>query len=296
MDLNNKLKGIPHIYYFNLDNRTDRREWMENQFKYWGIENYTRISGTKYLASKYKDWCDIHIQNSLFTINPPLIANLITHLEAIKNWLENTNEEYLILLEDDASLEFIKYWHFDWEYLMNNIPYDWDCIQLGFVSLKYYHFFLHPKTRHSYYGPCMINRYYAQKLVKLHFDNGLYKIFNKVADLDFINKNCPNFFSQSATVDYAITHPGRTYCIPLLSVNANFASFENYVKIDRPEFYILHKININWWKNERDKFTLRDFFIYGKPYDHLMTKYINYPGIMGIYANEELILNEYHKK
>jgi hypothetical protein len=53
MDLNNKLKGIPHIYYFNLDNRTDRREWMENQFKSWNIQNYTRISGSKYLGSKY---------------------------------------------------------------------------------------------------------------------------------------------------------------------------------------------------------------------------------------------------
>jgi hypothetical protein len=32
MDLNNKLKGIPHIYYLNLDNRVDRKEYMENQF------------------------------------------------------------------------------------------------------------------------------------------------------------------------------------------------------------------------------------------------------------------------
>ena len=32
-----KLKSIPHIYWLNLDADTHRREYMENQFKYWEI-------------------------------------------------------------------------------------------------------------------------------------------------------------------------------------------------------------------------------------------------------------------
>ena len=39
-----KLKGIPPIYYINLDDQPERAQYMEEQFKYWGIENYTRIS------------------------------------------------------------------------------------------------------------------------------------------------------------------------------------------------------------------------------------------------------------
>ena len=39
-----KLDGLPHIYYINLDDQEDRREYMEDQFEYWGVENYTRIS------------------------------------------------------------------------------------------------------------------------------------------------------------------------------------------------------------------------------------------------------------
>ena len=39
-----KLKGLPHIYCINLDDKTDRWESMETQFKYWEIENYTRVS------------------------------------------------------------------------------------------------------------------------------------------------------------------------------------------------------------------------------------------------------------
>ena len=39
-----KLKGLPQIYYINLDDQPERRVYMEAQFKYWEIENYTRIS------------------------------------------------------------------------------------------------------------------------------------------------------------------------------------------------------------------------------------------------------------
>ena len=32
MDLNNKLKNIPKIYYINLDERPDRKNYIESQF------------------------------------------------------------------------------------------------------------------------------------------------------------------------------------------------------------------------------------------------------------------------
>ena len=39
-----KLKGMSPIYCINLDGQPERWEYMETQFKYWGIENYERIS------------------------------------------------------------------------------------------------------------------------------------------------------------------------------------------------------------------------------------------------------------
>ena len=39
-----KLNCIPPIYYLNLDGQPERRKYVENHFKYWEIENYTRIS------------------------------------------------------------------------------------------------------------------------------------------------------------------------------------------------------------------------------------------------------------
>ena len=40
-----KLKGFPKVYWLNLDADTERRQYMEEQFKYWEIENHVRISG-----------------------------------------------------------------------------------------------------------------------------------------------------------------------------------------------------------------------------------------------------------
>ena len=39
-----KLQGLPKIYCINLDGQPERWEYMENQFKYWEIKNYTRVS------------------------------------------------------------------------------------------------------------------------------------------------------------------------------------------------------------------------------------------------------------
>ena len=39
-----KLKGLPPIYYINLDEQPERKESVEKQFEYWDIEKYTRVS------------------------------------------------------------------------------------------------------------------------------------------------------------------------------------------------------------------------------------------------------------
>jgi hypothetical protein len=267
MDLKNKLKGLPTIYYTNLDNRTDRREYMESQFHYWGIKNYHRVSGTKYLASKIEDWSHLISNEKKYLINPPYTANFITHLEMIKNWLETKNEPYMIMMEDDYDLSLIEYWNFDWEYLMNHIPYDWDCIQLGFETFKYMHFFLHPKTLKTYFGACMINRYYAEKLIRLYLKQGKFIVDNEINDFKHLQTNIAN-----GTLDYSICNNGKVYCIPLIPQNPYYTSYENY-NYKKDEF-LEHMFNIyhKWWKEEHHKFLLDDFFRYNKPNDWEMTK------------------------
>ena len=39
-----KLQGIGPIYYVNLDGQPERKQYMEDQFEYWEVKNYERIS------------------------------------------------------------------------------------------------------------------------------------------------------------------------------------------------------------------------------------------------------------
>ena len=39
-----KLQNFGPVYCINLDDQEDRWEYMENQFKYWEVTDYHRIS------------------------------------------------------------------------------------------------------------------------------------------------------------------------------------------------------------------------------------------------------------
>lgn len=280
MDLNNKLKGMPHVYYFNLDNRLDRREYMESQFERWGIE-YTRVSASKFLASDVDNWKHL-VNGELYGlnvvpdeyINVPVTANAIAHIDFLKNWLEKTNDNCLILMEDDYDLNLIEYWHFDWQYLMDNIPYDWDCVQLGFEAQDYIRFFLHPKPiSHTHFGPCMINRRYAQKIVDLHYviDENKFNFIQNIGNAEF------SLGSNSLPVDYFMCENGRTYCIPLITTNPYLPSYDGS---EPPRMIAHHVFNrlayYDFWTNSRDKFTLKEFFTYNKLNDMDMITFVQY--------------------
>ena len=117
-----KLNGLPHIYWINLDRATDRRSFMEMQFKYWGIENHTRISAydgadeaeddvTQYLKGKFPDRM---LQTEL--------ACCMSHLKEIKHWYDTTDEDYCIIAEDDVNLDIARYWPFTWKEFFALLP------------------------------------------------------------------------------------------------------------------------------------------------------------------------------
>jgi hypothetical protein len=273
MNLQDKLKGLPTVYYVNLDNRTDRREYMESQFDRWGIKDYHRVSASKYLASRIYEWNYKFVGDVyMYGTAPEVTANTITHLEMIKEWLETTNDPYMIMMEDDYDLSLIEYWNFDWKYLMNQLPYDWDCIQLGFESSIDIKFFLHPKPHYgTYFGPCMIKRQYAERLVSRYFINSSIVNLNMKTN-NYTFKKAGN----SLTVDYFICENGRTYCIPLITCNVDFGSYEDNIKVERFIHTKSRELYYKWWKNDYHKFTLQDFFTYGKPNDLDMTYEIQY--------------------
>ena len=103
-----KLKNLPHIYWLNLDADVERRKWMEDQFEYWEIENHTRIVGY--------DGREEDVSDNLKGLFPDQVTQnelgcCMTHLKAIKEFYENTDDPYCIIAEDDVNLNIAHYWN-----------------------------------------------------------------------------------------------------------------------------------------------------------------------------------------
>ena len=122
-----KLKNIAPIYYINLDDQPERAQYMVDQFKYWEIENYTRISG---YDGRNDDLSDIIKGRYPEDMTSGEIGCTTSHLKAIKHWYETSDSPYAIIMEDDVNLELVRFWNLTWADFVSKIPYDWD-VEIG---------------------------------------------------------------------------------------------------------------------------------------------------------------------
>ena len=106
-----KLKGLPTIYWLNLDADENRRFYMEEQFKYWQIENHVRISG----YDGREDDVSSHLKGRIpDNVSQNELGCCMSHLKAIKHFYEETDDEYCMILEDDVDFSPVRYWNFAW--------------------------------------------------------------------------------------------------------------------------------------------------------------------------------------
>ena len=122
-----KLQGLPAIYWLNLDADTDRRFYMEEQFKYWNINNHTRISGYDAREDDAAEYLKGRIPDN---VSQTELGCCMSHLKAIKHFYEETDDEYCMILEDDVDFSIVRFWNFTWQEFFGLAPYDWDCLQL----------------------------------------------------------------------------------------------------------------------------------------------------------------------
>jgi len=262
-----KLRGMPHIYYINLEKEIIRKEWMETQFSKFGIKNFTRINASKYLKEEFDEWSKdiIHHPEFYRKEHHKSVSVSVSHLETIRIWLETTNNDYMIIMEDDIDLRLVHYWHFDWEYLMNNIPKDWDGVQLMYNSNYKIYCFLHVKQSNSFNGPLLINKNYAKKLVSLYYSDGKYNLLRKLSDVSLAMGNTVSDSFYVVDVDNFMGFHGKVYQLPLFTQNTDLD------RIQRDHHIKSRRAHLIWWTQMRDMFTLEEFFRYNKPNDDKMT-------------------------
>ena len=204
-----KLQGIGPIYCINLDDQPERWQFMSAQFKYWEIEDkVTRIS-----AYDGRDDALSDILTGTYPTNMSggEIGCTTSHLKAIKHWMETSDSPYAIMMEDDCSLELIRFWNWTWKEWYSHLPYDWDVVQIAIICTGDIHVKLHKRFVNDFSTACyLINRHHAEKLLKFHTRKKKYKIDN----------GC----KPRAVADDLIYNSGNTFSMPLLVYRTELGS------------------------------------------------------------------------
>jgi len=183
-------------YWINLDKSTNRRTFMENQFKEKNIDN-VRIS-----AITPEDFDEVLANKRPLTCKHQGCLNceyefacISSHIKAMKEGLSNTDDEWFIIMEDDMLLPY----NIDYKSLIKDAPYDFEILQLcisygNTVEVLYNNLLLNNKInfiKWKYLLPCagmyIISRKGAEKLVNKFYVNEKYDFssceFQIVADV-----------------------------------------------------------------------------------------------------------------
>ena len=195
-----KLQGFPPVYVINLDGEPHRWKAVEDMLKYWEVKNYTRISAydgreddlSEILKGRYPD-----------NMNPGEVGCVTSHLKLLKEWLEETDEPMLLVMEDDCDISTVAHWPFSWRDFQSQLPYDFDVVQLAIINPSTVSVRLHRRFVNDFSTACyIISRSHAEKLVKFHCRKDKYKLDQGV--------------KPRAVADDLIYNSGNTFAIPLL--------------------------------------------------------------------------------
>tara|TARA_R100000657_G_C4589555_1_gene48899 strand:- start:54 stop:620 length:567 start_codon:yes stop_codon:yes gene_type:complete len=172
----------------------------------------------------------------------------MSHLKAIKEFYENSDDEYCIIAEDDVDLSIARYWNFTWTEFFSLLPYDWDCVQLTTICTGDIHIKLHLKFINDFSAAFYIlSRHHAAKVLKNHMRGDKWKLDNGV--------------KPRAVSEDTILETGKTYTIPIFLYNLNFKS-----SIHQEHIGIFHKgphdALLNWWQQNGADIDIRNYMDY----------------------------------
>ena len=227
-----KLKGIPPIYYINLDGEPERKAYMEAQLKYWEIENYTRISA---YDGREDDLGDILKGKYPEMMTSGEIGCTTSHLKAIKHWYDTSDTPYAIMMEDDCSFDTVKFWNFTWKDFISKVPYAWDVLQLAIISTGDIHVPIHTRFVNDFSTACyVITRHHAKKLIDFHIRGDKYKLDNGV--------------KPRPVADDLVYNSGLTFATPIFLYRLQLGSSIHPEHIDA-----FHKMShdgiLNFWQS-----------------------------------------------
>ena len=245
----NKLDNFAPLFIISLPDQKKRINNLKQEFRQYNIKKYKVIPA---VDGRKNDLREI-VYGEYPKLRPQEIGCVASHLKALQEWIETSDSEYAIIMEDDCSLYTVQFWQWDWNYFMKNIPKDADIVQLVMIKNNNVKFNMHvkesyastPTTTYAWSTACyVIKRSYAKKILdmmvvedKIDFSNVRFK--NKAADVLLYNL-------------------GKAYSMPILTY---FLDTKNAINNQHADFHIKSKQHIDsWWENHASYYPKESFF------------------------------------
>jgi GR25 family glycosyltransferase involved in LPS biosynthesis len=227
----NKLDGFGPIYVINMERSADRKTYIENHFKKYGVSEYTFVNG---IDGSKEDLNELINNLDQITVSKNEISCGMSHLKAIKHWLETSDSDYAIIMEDDVSLETVDFWTFTWNDFFSAVTKKYDILQLAITNNFIINNRLHLREHLDWCAAVyLIKRPFAEKLVKKYVVDGKYTF-------------SPNRF---LSVPEGVIYTGSLcYSIPLFTYTTQFESSLNQSHVNTIHTNCRNQ-TLRYWQN-----------------------------------------------
>lgn len=241
-----KLKGLQSVRYITLEDDIARQELITKQFRQYNVTSIP-IKSKRFAESD-----DIITGKYLNGLSDQVKGCNVSHLKAFKDWYYNTNEPYGFFCEDDLSLETVEYWNFTWEDFINNLPNDWEAVQLLAIRGEFDKVCLRERLWDDWaITAYILKRDYVKQIIHHCCIGETYHLEVKGSEVMPIGESL--FF----------TNFGKVYMCPLFVENTGIDSTDLHdIELEngqKPNHHFASQYISNWWKeNKADIRTIMD--------------------------------------
>lgn len=276
IDLKDKFKGFPSLNFISIVESEDRRKTLYKALNECGIANVRPHIFKRYKKGDHKviypDQSEFPDYN--WDKNPDsFIGAFTSHLKAIKDWYDNTDEPYGFFCEDDISFETSQYWNFTWEEFFDKLPDDWSCVQLSLTRTEPTMFvFFDPEVCFRHRCWCdwsayayLINRHRAKKLLDTYYDGETFIWEYRGTDKQIRKQQGETWPYEPGleTIIFSVLDNEPVYTFPLFVFNPEFETtvWDTTQEIHQSNIadYSYSSI-INWWKTKGKYLTTKEIF------------------------------------
>jgi GR25 family glycosyltransferase involved in LPS biosynthesis len=235
---NKKLNGLKLANCISLESSKDRQSKTIDEFCKFGtdvkiIQAYDgRV--TDYQNNPTVEGLYLHQMDSGAT------ATVLSHLKAIKDWYNTTNEDYGFFCEDDMLISNANNWLFNWDDVINNLPKGWKAIQLSVIKdIKESDMKLNIRKWDNWAcGAYILSRTYVKTIIDKYYPNDKFILIND------------NLIPLVENIIYGVENKD-IYTLPLFTEDISFKS-TFYPKFIDTEYKNSQKSSAdfikNWWE------------------------------------------------